>query len=187
MATTELRALLVADQEPPREAAELVALNSPDVVITLGDLPRDWLAGLRHLDLPRIGVLGNHDGYPLEESGVRDLHLARVEVGGRSFAGFEGCVRYSDGPHQYTQAQAERLARELPAADVLVCHCPPAGVNDEPGDRAHAGFAALRVWVERHRPRHLLHGHTTPDPRRSRSRLGDTAVVWVRGARVLML
>jgi len=55
-------------------------------------------------------------------------------------------------------------------------------VNDEPDDPAHAGFHALREWVERHQPRYLLHGHTTPDPRTRTGRLGETEVVSVRGA-----
>jgi Icc-related predicted phosphoesterase len=79
------------------------------------------------------------------------------------------------------------LVERLPPADVLLCHCPPWGVNDEPNDPAHSGFRALRGWVDRNRPRYLLHGHTTPDPRRQVQRLGETEVIWVRGARVVEL
>jgi uncharacterized protein len=183
-----VRLLLLADAAPAVDAAELVAGNRPDAVVTLGDLPEDWLLGLRGIGVPCVGVHGNHDGEgALERAGIRDLHLRRVELGGRTFAGFEGCVRYSGGPHQYTQDEAGRLARRLPPADVLLCHCPPAGINDEPDDPAHAGFLALREWVERHGPRHLVHGHTTPDPRRRTTRVNGTAVTWVRGARVAIV
>jgi uncharacterized protein len=183
-----LRLLGFADEAPPVDAAELVARNAPDAVVTLGDLRPAWIASLDSLELPRLGVHGNHDTpHSIETVGVRDLHLSRAEVGDWSFAGFEGSVRYRDNPHQYTQREAKRLVRRLPAADVLLCHCPPEGVNDEPDDPAHAGFAALREWVERHRPRYLLHGHTTPDPRRRTHRLGDTEVIWVRGVTVVEL
>ena len=183
-----LRLAAFADQPPPVDAAAFAVANSADAAVALGDLRPDWIASLQRLALPRFGVHGNHDGErELEGIGVRNLHLGRLAVDGWTFAGFEGCVRYGRGPHQYTQREAERLARYLPAADVLVCHCPPSGVNDEPGDPAHAGFAALRAWVERHRPRYLLHGHTTPDPRSRTRRLGDTEVVWVRGAQVVEL
>ena len=149
-----MRVLAFADEPPPVDAAELVALNHPDAVVTLGDLQPDWIASLGTLDLPRLGVHGNHDGeHQLTTLGIRDLHLAR----------------------------------RLPAADVLLCHCPPWGVNDEPDDPAHAGFMALRDWVERHALRYLLHGHTTPDPRTQVRRIGATEVVWVRGAVVLEL
>jgi len=169
-------------------AAELVSGNHPDAVVTLGDLPSDWMLELRGLDLPLLGVHGNHDAdHDLAQAGVQDMHLRVAEVGGWTFAGFEGCVRYSEGPHQYTQEQARALARQLPAAEVLLCHCPPAGVNDELDDPVHRGFSGLREWVERHGPRHVLHGHTTPDPRHRISRLGDTEVHWIRGARTVVL
>jgi uncharacterized protein len=182
------RVLALADEPPPADPAELAAANGVDAVVTLGDLQRAWIGSLAELELPRLGVHGNHDDeHELAGLGVRDLHLARAEVGGWSFAGFEGCVRYRDGPHQYTQEEAAGLARRLPGADVLLCHCPPWGVNDEPDDPAHVGFRALRDWVERHRPRYLLHGHTTPDPRTRVHRFGSTQVIWVRGAATIDL
>src|SRR4051812_27745488 len=184
-----MRVLALADEPARADPARLVADNRPDLVVTLGDLEPEWLAPLARTGVPVLGVHGNHDAEgQLETLGIRDLHLARAEVGGVTFTGFEGCVRYGNGgPHQYTQDEAARLLRLLPRADVLLTHAPPLGVNDEPDDRAHTGFTALRAWVERHRPRLLLHGHTTPDPRRRTSRLGDTKVVWVRGARMVEL
>jgi uncharacterized protein len=182
-----MRVLVVADEAPPADAVVLVGQNEPDVVVTLGDLEPAWLASLASLDLPRLGVLGNHDDYELESVGIRDLHLSRTEVGEWSFCGLEGCVRYGDGPHQYTQEEAAELVARLPAADVLLCHCPPWGVNDEPDDPAHVGFLALGEWVERHGPTYLLHGHTTPDPRTQTHRVGGTEVAWVRGAALLAL
>jgi hypothetical protein len=183
-----MRLLALADQAPPADPAELVARNRPDAVVTLGDLGPDVIAALGILDLPVLGVHGNHDAeHALTEYGINDVHMSRTELGGWTFAGFEGCVRYRDGPHQYTQKEAARLTRRLPSADVLLCHCPPAGINDEPDDPAHAGFAGLRKWVERHSPRYVLHGHTTPDPRRRTRRLETTEVVWVRGAALVEL
>jgi Icc-related predicted phosphoesterase len=184
-----LRLVAFADEPPPADAAQIVAANRPDAVLTLGDLDREAIASLAHVDgLPRLGVHGNHDEPgALASLGIEDLHLARVELNGWTFAGFEGCVRFGPGPHQYTQEEAAALVTRLPPADVLVCHAPPQGVNDEPDDPAHEGFAALRGWVDEHRPRYVLHGHTTPDPRRRTTRLGDTQVVWLRGARVVEL
>jgi Icc-related predicted phosphoesterase len=183
-----VRLLAFADEPPPADAAALVADNQPDAVVTLGDLEPGWIASLGAADVRCLGVHGNHDGDDrLEAIGVEDLHLVRAELGGWSFTGFEGCVRYGPGPHQYTQEEAELLVRRLPPADVLICHCPPSGVNDEPGDPAHEGYRGLRRWVERSRPRYLLHGHTTPDPRTRVHRLGETEVVWVRGVSVVEL
>jgi uncharacterized protein len=188
LAFRRMRLLAFADEPPPAEPADLVARNRPEAVVTLGDLEPDWIASLGGLELPRLGVHGNHDGPDqLAPLGIQDLHLARTQVGDWSFAGFEGCVRYGEGAHQYTQDEASGLAGRLPGADVLLCHCPPWGVNDEPDDHAHVGFRGLRDWVEEHQPRYLVHGHTTPDPRTQVHRLGRTEVIWVRGVQLLEL
>lgn len=80
---------------------------------------------------------------------MEDLHGRRTSLGGLTVAGFEGCVRYGDGgAYHRTQKQGGKLARRLPAADVLVCHCPPRGINDDPDDPAHVG------WRKRAHPRH---------------------------------
>ena len=161
-----------------------------DAVLCLGDLDRAWIESLTRLDLPRYGVHGNHDPENvLRELEIEDLHLRRTQLGGGlTVTGFEGCVRYrKGGAHQYTQREAAKLARRLPAADVLLCHCPPAGINDDPSDAAHVGFEGLRTWVDRHRPRHLLHGHTHPFPSRAVQRHHATSVHWISGAKVLDL
>ena len=83
--------------------------------------------------------------------------------------------------------QPSWLCRKLPAADVLLCHCPPRGVNDDPEDPAHIGYDALREWVLKHQPRWLLHGHTHPTPGSLLKSIGETRVVYVNGARVIDL
>jgi uncharacterized protein len=129
-------------------------------------------------------VRGNHDAPDaLAAVGAEDLHLRSVELGGLTFAGFGGSPRYSpEGGNQWTEEEAEQMLERLPAADVLLTHSPPEGVNDEPDDRAHRGSAALRAWVERFEPAWLLHGHTLPDPAKQVHQLGPTRVVYVRGA-----
>ena len=89
--------------------------------------------------------------------------------------------------YHYTQKKASKLAKRLPAADILICHCPPLGVNDDPDDPAHVGFEGLRDWVDRHQPRHILHGHTHPIAGLAATSYGDARVHWVQGARVLQL
>jgi uncharacterized protein len=150
----------------------------------LGDLEPAWTEGLADVDLPKLGVRGNHDAPDaLESIGVEDLHLRRAELGGLSFAGFGGSPRYSpQGGNEWTEEEAELMMAILPAADVLLAHSPPEGVNDEPDDRVHRGSPALRAWVERHQPAWLLHGHTLPNPAHEVHQLGPTRVVHVRGA-----
>jgi Icc-related predicted phosphoesterase len=163
---------------------ELVEALAPDLVLVLGDLEPAWTEGLGEVELPKLGVRGNHDAADaLAVLGVEDLHLAAAEVGGLRFAGFGGSPRYSrHGDNEWTEEEASAMLERLPAADVLLTHSPPAGVNDEPDDRAHCGSAALRAWVERNEPAWLLHGHTLPHPGLAMERLGPTRVVHVRGA-----
>ena len=185
-----MRVLALADKRPPVDPATLARQKRVDAVLCLGDLDRAWIEPLMTLDLPRFGVHGNHDPeHVLRDLEIEDLHLRRTQVaGGITVAGFEGCVRYgSGGPHQYTQREASRLAKRLPAADVLLCHCPPLGINDDPDDPAHIGFEGLRDWVDRHHPRHILHGHTHPLPGHVLAHYGATKVHWISGARVLDL
>jgi predicted phosphodiesterase len=155
-----MRVLALADRRPPMDPAVMATQAGVDAVLCLGDLDRAWIESLQTVHVPRLGVHGNHDPeHLLREVDVEDLHLRRTSVRGMTFAGFEGCVRYARGePHQYTQRQGARMARRLPAADVLLCHC-----------------------------RHLLHGHTHPMGGRLVTRHGDTRVHWISGARILSL
>jgi Icc-related predicted phosphoesterase len=185
----QVRVLALADKRPPVDPAAMALQAHVDAIVCLGDLDRAWIESIASVRVPRLGVHGNHDpDHVLREVEVEDLHMRRTATGGLTFAGFEGCVRYSrSGDHQYTQKEATKLARKLPAADVLICHCPPRGINDDPEDPAHIGFEGLRDWVDRHQPRYVLHGHTHPMPGQIMTQLGGTQVRYVSGARILQL
>jgi uncharacterized protein len=184
-----MRVLALADKRPPMDPALMATQMGARAVLCLGDLDLAWIESLRSVKVPKLGVHGNHDPPGLlREVEVEDLHGRRTSLGGMTLAGFEGCVRYgAGGPHHYSQRKATRLARRLPAAEVLLCHCPPRGINDDPDDPAHIGFDGLRAWVDHHQPRHILHGHTHPIAGLARTRYGATRVHWVSGARVLEL
>ena len=80
-------------------------------------------------------------------------------------------MRYKDGPYQYTQREMSLRAARLMARlllhrlskgrwlDILITHAPPLGIHDGK-DRCHTGFRAFLWFMERCRPRYLLHGHT---------------------------
>jgi predicted phosphodiesterase len=157
----QMRLLVLADKPPPGDVLAWVRNNDPDAVICCGDLEVSWIEELRDVGVPKLGVYGNHDSEYMPSLGISNLHLRRMEVAGVAFAGFEGCVRYKPGPHQYTQEEAASLARALPAADVLVC---PA-----------------------HVPRLVVHGHTHPRPAGGVRRVGATRVEHVAGARIVQL
>jgi uncharacterized protein len=186
-----MRVLALADKRPLIDPAAMARQRHVDAVFCLGDLDRAWIESLLLLKkIPRYGVHGNHDPEDvLRELEIEDLHLRRTRVaGGLTVVGFEGCVQYRrHAPYQYTQREANKMAKRLPGADVLLCHCPPLGINDDPEDPAHIGFEALRDWIDRHEPRHVLHGHTHPLPGRTVKRYGETLVHYVSGAQILEL
>jgi uncharacterized protein len=179
-----MRGLALADEPPHAPIAELVAAVEPELILLLGDLEPAWIDGLAEVELPKLGVRGNHDRPDaLAAVGAEDLHLRAATAGGLTFAGLGGSPRYRrDGGNEWTEDEVEAMLERLPAADVLLTHSPPAGVNDEPDDPVHRGSPALRAWVERNEPAWLPHGHTQPHPAHRVSRLGRTRVVHVRGA-----
>jgi Icc-related predicted phosphoesterase len=178
-----MRVLALADEAPAFVASDV------DAVLWVGDLEPAWVEPIRGLDVPKLGVHGNHDALGvLAEFGVVDVHLRVERLGELTVVGLQGSPRYRPGArYQMTQEEAERIVAALPSADVLITHAPPLGVNDEPDDPAHTGFAALVGWVERVRPRWLLHGHTHPRAVGATTRMGETRVVHVHGATVVEL
>lgn len=184
-----MRALLIADIDPElgQPLPNYIAAHDVDVLITAGDLNAGLLQGADQLRIPKIGVYGNHcNGRYLEELGITNLQGKKVTIGGLSFVGLQGCIRYKpdDVRFLYTQEEYEQIVAELPPADVLVTHCPPRGINDHE-DRAHVGITALRSWIEQHRPALVIHGHTYPDE--PVTRYGATEIAYVYGSRLLDL
>jgi Icc-related predicted phosphoesterase len=195
----DVRLLAVSDEVEPQLLDErtVEAQGHVDLVIGCGDLPADYLDALATLyGAPLIFVRGNHDppgrqgDYPREA----EIDGRVVREKGLLIAGLEGSIRYSDGPHQYTERQmmgkvrALRLRLRLRHPDILITHGPPAGVN-EGTDAPHHGLQAVRRAVEWMRPRLLLHGHVHPYGREvpREGQLGETRVINVVGHRLIEL
>jgi Icc-related predicted phosphoesterase len=167
-----VRVLAVADEEAPAIRSRLRDLRV-DLVLAAGDLPWDYLESLvAQLDVPAAFVPGNHDprtGPGIGPQGLIDIDGHILTAGGLRVAGLGGCVRYNDGPHQYTQGEYEKRARRLlqearrgPAVDVLLTHAPPLGLGDDEADPCHVGISALHGVLETLRPSWHLHGHIHP-------------------------
>jgi Icc-related predicted phosphoesterase len=186
-AATVLRILALADIPPelPDDLTSFLDEQAIDAVISAGDLTGYDLRGFKDLDLPKLGVYGNHcNGKYLAEVGFINLHLRQEVINGVRFAGLEGCVRYKSDPTDvlYTQDEYTALVEQLPGADIVVTHCPPEGINDH-DDPAHVGITALRRWIDTHRPTMLVHGHTYPDPPVTHH--GATRIEYVCGNRII--
>jgi len=129
------RILAVADEVDESLGGEALAQLRPDLVLSAGDLPFDYLEYLvTVLNVPLLYVPGNHDPELRERGGELawppslELKDARDPVGplgctnvdgriedvaGIRVAGLGGSVRYREGPNQYTQKEMRRRARRL--------------------------------------------------------------------------
>src|SRR4051794_16134670 len=181
--------LVVADEVASNLQGRTLQDLAPDLVLAAGDLPWDYLEWIASsVDVPMVFVPGNHDpeikpvrggrfGDSLEPGalceaprphGVVNADQDVVQAAGLRIAGLGGCVRYREGPHQYTQrqyaARARRLVRKARSSgpiDVLLTHAPPLGLGDGE-DAAHVGIEALHGVIGRLEPTWHLHGHIHP-------------------------
>ena len=190
-----MRLLLVSDEEDPWlwDYYRPENLEGVELILSAGDLKANYLSFLVTMkNRPLLYVHGNHDGsYDWEPpEGCECIDERLVTVHGLRILGLGGCVRYNEGPYQYTEQQmaarlrkAERLCRKAGGLDILLTHCPPRGWGDLE-DPAHLGFACLLPFLDRWRPKYLIHGHIHQRYGISRSRellYGSTTILNVSG------
>lgn len=184
-----MKILAISDRPPREKIKAILDQHAIEMICTLGDLDHFSLTELESImNIPKLGVYGNHDsGMYFEPLGIRNMHLTTFEYGGLVFGGFEGCVRYKQDPYakMYTQEEASALLKDFSRVDVLLAHCPPYGVNDEPEELAHQGYAALREYVETKKPKYLFHGHTYPTSENLVTRFAETEIIYVYADRVV--
>jgi predicted phosphodiesterase len=136
--TTTTRVLVVADETAPQLHRPEVRDLEPDLIVSCGDLPFDYLEYLVSVvNVPLVFVPGNHDpaiptrrkrpidahGFTWDAHygdgprplGCRNIDQKIVDVAGLRIAGLGGCIRYNKGPNQYTQRQMARRSLMLEA------------------------------------------------------------------------
>jgi Icc-related predicted phosphoesterase len=132
------RLLVVADETAPQLHRPEVRDLEPDLVVSCGDLPFDYLEYLVSvLNVPLVFVPGNHDpevapkrttptgprsftweahhGEGPRPRGCQNIDRRIVDVAGLRIAGLGGSIRYNEGPNQYTQRQMAWRALRLEA------------------------------------------------------------------------
>ncbi len=178
-----MKILALADQEVDSlfSPALLGYAGGVTCVLACGDLPIDYLEYiLTMLGRPLYYVHGNHAQTRVDRAtgalredieGAVNLHGRCIVQHGLLIAGLEGCLRYRNGNHQYTDHEmylmAARLALRLlrnrarygRALDILITHSPPFGIHDE-DTSTHRGFKAFLPFMRIVKPRYLIHGHT---------------------------
>jgi Icc-related predicted phosphoesterase len=177
-----MRILAVSDLESALIYSPQIAERFKDINLAIGcgDLPYYYLEYIiSSLNIPLYFVRGNHasqvesgsSGDRTEPWGAVDLHQRLVrDDSGLLLAGIEGCIRYNNGDHQYTQAEMwskvfalvpglflnrVRYGRYL---DVFVTHAPPWKIHDL-DDQPHQGIKAFNWLIKVFQPVYHLHGH----------------------------
>ncbi len=180
-----------------------------DLVLSCGDLPWEYLEFVVTMLAKRVlYVYGNHaqknvwDGVheirSVAPGGCENVHRRVVNHDGLLIAGLEGSMRYNEGEHQYTQNEMDWLVRALSpklwwnerrygrAVDILMTHAPPYGIHDG-ADLCHQGFRAFLRFMDRYKPRYLIHGHThlyRLDAKRV-TQYGETTIINTYGYQVI--
>jgi Icc-related predicted phosphoesterase len=153
-----------------------------DLVLGCGDLPYYYLEFIvTMLGGPLFYVIGNHgnavkERYASREDwrypgGCENVDGRVVSYKGLLIAGLEGSMRYNNNRYfQYTEREMARKVWGLAPSliwnklfygrylDILITHAPPLGIHDKP-DPCHRGFRAFLSFMDRFRPRYLIHGH----------------------------
>jgi calcineurin-like phosphoesterase family protein len=179
-----MKILTVSDRVEPLVYSPAIkeVFGDVDLVLSCGDLPFYYLEFIATmLGGPVFYVIGNHaetirKRYSLPEEweypgGCENIDTRVVRYRQVLIAGLEGSMRYNNSPYfQYTeQEMAHKVWALVPHLllnkllygrylDILITHAPPAGIHDKP-DRCHWGFRAFVTFMDRFKPRYLIHGH----------------------------
>ena len=124
------RILAISDEIDEALYENKLARLRPDLIVSCGDLPFDYLENLvSRADVPLVFVPGNHDpdlrssdsmwtALPFQAPipgppGCDNADGRVLDAAGLRIAGLGGSIRYNLGPNQYTQSQMRFRALRL--------------------------------------------------------------------------
>lgn len=165
-----MKLLLLADKESSYlwDYYQPGKLDGIDLILSSGDLKSSYLTFLVTMGkAPLLYVHGNHDGHydykPPE--GCECIEDRIVNINGLRILGLGGSMRYNGGPYQYTDKEMARRIRKLRlklllsgGVDIVVTHAPPRDFGDG-DDYAHRGFESFLPFLDKYKPKYLIHGH----------------------------
>ncbi|MBR1711573.1 MAG: metallophosphoesterase [Clostridia bacterium] len=164
------RILLLADEAEPTlwEFLDRRKLENVDLIISCGDLPASYLSFLTcFTNAPILYIHGNHDDRYASNppEGCICIEDTIYLHNGIRILGLGGSMRYNMGVNQYTEKQMQKRIRALrfklwrqKGVDILVTHSPAYQLGDDT-DRAHTGFSCFVDFMDKYKPRYLVHGH----------------------------
>ena len=165
-----MRILAIGDEESSYlwDHFEKSKLEDVDLIIACGDLNPNYLSFLVTLyAIPVLYVHGNHDGkyQNMPPEGCTCIEDEIFVYEGVRILGLGGSMRYTGGPHQYTERDMRKRVKKLwfqlwrrKGFDILVTHAPAYQLNDG-RDLPHQGFQVFLKLIEKYHPKFFLHGH----------------------------
>jgi len=159
-------------------------LGQADVVLSCGDVADEVIleAAQAYKCTIIFAVKGNHDSNAPFPNPIVDLHLQVREHDGISFGGMNGSWRYKPRGHfLYSQAEVQGFLAAFPPVDIFLSHNSPREIHDQ-NDDVHYGFEALNIYINRVKPRILIHGHQHIN---MESHVEGTRIIGVYGYRLI--
>ncbi len=175
--------LIIADDE---SVGSQIPDCTVDVLVSCGDLPDEVILRVAAKCRCRqiLAVKGNHDSSAAFPEPIQDLHLKRLQFRGMSFGGFCGSWKYKPrGNYLFEEFEVESRLTSFPTVDVFVTHNSPRLLHDREDD-VHMGFAAFNQYLERAKPKFMLHGHQHQN---IETQIGGTRVIGTYGHRMLVV
>ena len=165
-----MKVMIIAD-EPAKvlwEHLDKSLFDGIELIISCGDLSPKYLDYIvTFASCPLIYVHGNHDDvYDIDPpTGCDCIEDMIYQYKGFNFLGLGGSMRYKKGTHQYEEREMRSRIWKLwfklfvkGGVDVLVTHSPAAGLGDAE-DRPHKGFKCFVKFLDKYKPKYMLHGH----------------------------
>jgi Icc-related predicted phosphoesterase len=155
-----------------------------DVLLSCGDVSDQViLEAARAYGCALIfAVKGNHDSTSAFTHPIVDLHLRAWEHGGVSFGGLKGSWRYKPrGDFLYDQAEVQGLLAAFSPVEIFLSHNSPRDIHERE-DKVHHGFEGLNTYIQRAKPKVVIHGHQHVN---EESLLDETRVIGVHGHRLI--
>ncbi|MFH1024614.1 MAG: metallophosphoesterase family protein [Planctomycetota bacterium] len=155
-----------------------------DVVLSCGDVSDQVIleAARAYACTHIFAVKGNHDTNAPFAEPIVDLHLRVCEQGGIRFGGINGSWRYKPRGHfLYDQEEVQGFLGAFPPVHVFLSHNSPRRIHDQE-DEVHFGFDGLNVYIQRARPRVVIHGHQHVN---KETRIEEANIIGVYGHRLI--
>ncbi len=131
------------------------------------------------LQIHKIGLSNIKGIFPPQ---ITNLHLRVEDFMGLRLGGLNGAFRYKPKGHfLYEQWEVDRFLSLFPRVDIFLSHNSPSGIHDKE-DGVHCGFSGLKAYIERMKPRLLIHGHQHLN---CDTQFGGTRIVGVCGYRLM--